>query len=154
MPRLAPAVSALLAVVAFSFAGCDSDGSSSSVTTTCDFNFSNPDLNKKDFGEACTSGSECAYGVCILPGVDGNLVNDQFGFCSRGCDCENSTASQLSDEEKQNFTCLYPPGFQGRKRHVVPLCGAVTDCTAIDSGWTECRAPTSGGVKPICHALQ
>lgn len=154
MSRLATVLSlaALCAAPLLTTTACDSAGGTSGAATTCDFNFANPDTAKKDFGESCTSGSECAYGVCILPSTSGNIINTQFGFCSRGCNCNNAAGSSLSAEEKASFTCLDPSGFQGKKRQVVPICGAVSDCTAIDAGWTECAYPESGGAVKVCQA--
>ena len=134
-------------------AGCDSGTGTDGATSTCDFNYTNHNDTLKDFGESCASNNECAFGVCIMPGASGNIINSQFGFCSRGCNCNNAEGSSLSAEEKASFTCLDPSGFQGKKRQVVPICGAVSDCAAIDAGWTECAYPESGGAVKVCQAL-
>ncbi len=115
----------------------------------CDY--SSTDLGGgKGIGEACTEHYECRYGLCLPPG-DGNLVNTQFGFCTRGCNCGDTT-TQLTAAEKESFICLLPPGNQGRWRHVVPKCNTVDDCKALSDQWTECKQLTSGGVDFTCHA--
>ncbi len=118
-------------------------------TGKCDY--STTDLGVgKGLGEACTEHYECRYGLCLPPG-DGNLVNTQFGFCTRGCNC-GDTSTQLSAAEKEAFVCLLPPGNQGRWRHVVPKCHTVDDCKALSAQWTDCKQLTSGGVDFTCHA--
>ena len=155
MSRLATVFSlaALCAAPLLTASACDSASGTSDAATTCDFNFANPDTAKKDFGESCASGSECAYGVCILPSTSGNIINSQFGFCSRGCNCDNATSSQLTVEQKTHLTCLDPAGFQGAKRMVVPICAGVADCQAIDAGWTACATPNTGAAAKVCQAL-
>lgn len=118
-------------------------------TGKCDY--STTDLGAgKGLGEACTEHYECRYGLCLPPG-DGNLVNTQFGFCTRGCDCGDTT-TQLTAAEKESYVCLLPPGNQGRWRHVVPKCHSVDDCKALSPQWTQCKQLTSGGVDFTCHA--
>ncbi|TNF27587.1 MAG: hypothetical protein EP329_19260 [Deltaproteobacteria bacterium] len=150
---LRPAL-ALVAVAALATSACDSAGGDGEATTTCDFNYKNPQENKKGIGETCTVGSECQYGVCILPTTAGNIINNQFGYCSRGCNCDNADGSQLSSEDKASYTCLDPSGFQGAKRQVVPICETVADCTAIDSSWLSCEIPDTGAALKVCHAIQ
>ena len=135
-------------------ASCDSGGGPDGPATICTYGYTAPEQpGPKSFGQSCTDDSECAFGACILPDDPGNLLNTQFGFCSRGCECNDDTASQLSDEEKLDFHCLYPPGDKGTNRHIVPLCNDLAECQAIDPMWTECRMPESGGVTTMCHAL-
>ena len=134
-------------------AGCDSGTGTDGATSTCDFNYTNHNDTLKDFGESCASNNECAFGVCIMPGASGNIINSQFGFCSRGCNCDNATSSQLTVEQKTHLTCLDPAGFQGAKRMVVPICAGVADCQAIDAGWTACATPNTGAAAKVCQAL-
>jgi hypothetical protein len=96
----------------------------------------------------CEADADCMYGKCMLPGESGNLTNTVFGFCTRGCDCENATDSQLTDTEKQDYLCLYPPGNQGGWHHVVGRC---TVCDQMDPGWTDCGLPGTGAT-PVCLA--
>jgi len=130
---------------------CDSDGAGGPLTR-CDFGFTVTNQGGKDFGEACSANSECRYGTCLMPGATGNLTNDVFGFCTRGCDCDNAVASRLEGDDRDNFSCLYPPGSQGSKHHVVLQCGAVSDCAAVDPRWNVCQTPSSGGARPVCQA--
>lgn len=150
-PRLVLAF-ATAALALSAYAGCDSDGSgpNGGPLTNCDFNYVLGDANLKGYGEACSSNNECAYGVCLTPGTAGNITNNQFGFCTRGCDCDNATASQLTADEKIEYSCVYVTGFQGAKRHVVPKCSNSADCTDIAPGWSECGIPV--GVDRICLA--
>lgn len=120
--------------------------------TSCDFPFVLVDAEAGVFGEGCESNADCAYGVCMLPGAPGNITNAQFGFCSRGCDCNNDTSSQIPSGEKENFDCLYPSGFV-RSHHIVVECANITNCTALDQRWTDCKLPDSGGARKVCHAL-
>lgn len=135
---------------------CDSgDGSNNGnggSLTSCDLSFAVTNQGGKDFGEACDSNAECRFGACVKPGTGGNITNNQFGFCSRGCDCENSDAAKLTPTEKDELMCLYPAGFKDF-HHVTVRCNEVSDCQAIDSRYTECKAPDTGGVQKICHAL-
>jgi hypothetical protein len=136
--------------------GCDSDDGTEGPSTHCSFNYTLPDpanTNPKEFGQTCTANTNCKYNVCLQPNVDGNTTNTKFAFCTRGCDCADDTASRLTTDEKETYTCLYPPGFEGSKHHVVLLCDTVADCQKVDPAWTECKVPTDGGIKKICHAL-
>ena len=134
-------------------ASCEStsDGSSGPLTQ-CDFSYKVKNAGGKDLGVSCTSDSECEYGVCLKPGATGNLTNSQFGFCTRGCDCDDNTDSRIPEDEKDFYSCLYPPGNQGSQHHVVLKCNGVADCTAVDPAWTSCATPSSGGARPICQA--
>lgn len=151
MHRIA-ALASLILASSLALAACDSDGDGvDGPLTTCDFSFVSQNASGLDIGERCTANSECEYGTCLMPGANANITNTEFGFCTRGCDCEDNAASQLSSDEAQTFDCIYPSGFKDR-HHVVLLCSSVSDCTAIDSGYTACRAPTTGGVVKVCHA--
>ncbi len=132
---------------------CDgTGGGSGDPLTGCDLSFTAKNSGGKDFGEECTQDSECRYGECMKPGADGNITNASFGFCTRGCDCENSTDSRLTTDEKEVLECLYPSGFKDI-HHVVVQCSTLEDCTAVSDKWTECKSPDSGGVQKVCHAL-
>ncbi len=147
-------------------AGVDTAGIDTATSTdsgpTPDIGFAPPGTGKcdypatdlgagKGYGEACTSHQECRYGLCLMPG-DGNLINTQFGFCTRGCDCGDTT-TQLTDTEKQSFVCLYPPGNQGRWRHVIPKCHMNLDeCKVLSAQWTACKQLHTGGTDFTCHA--
>ncbi len=130
--------------------GDDPDGTGGSLTQ-CDLNFSAGNDTLKDFGEGCAQDSECAFAECILPGTPGNITNAVFGFCSRGCDCENDTTAQLPDDQKEELDCLYPSGFKNF-HHVVVECANTAECQALDSRWTSCESPSTGGVRKLCHA--
>jgi hypothetical protein len=104
-------------------------------------------------GTPCDTDEECAFGECLLPGDGGNITNFEFGFCTRGCDCETTTQAQLSDEQKETQSCLYPSGNNGAWHHVVLKCSNVEeDCKTIDDRYTECKSPSEGGVAKVCHA--
>ena len=171
MPTTSPmgttrtALWALALVVAASLSSCEIFGDGGKKSNTCDPN--NPEIATccdfpyktkkagKEFGESCTTNSECAYGKRLLPGEGGNLTNDTFGFCTRGCDCENNAAqSRLTDEEKASYTCIYPPGNEGGWHHVLLLCDSPDDCQDIDPQWTDCYTPSSGTLKRVCQAMQ
>jgi hypothetical protein len=134
--------------------GCDSGGSSGNggPLTGCDLSFAVTNQGGKDFGEACDNNSECRFGACVKPGTGGNITNAKFGFCSRGCDCEDNVAARLTVDEKVVLMCLYPSGFKDF-HHVTVRCDSVDDCKAVDPGWTECKMPDTGGIQRICHAL-
>ena len=117
----------------------------------CDFAFDDSGSGK-EFGESCTTDSECRFGVC-LPGDAGdgnraNLLSQTFGYCTRGCDC-GTVETRLSDEEKATYLCLYPPGNEGRWRHVVLRCDSAADCQAFDPRWGRCALPGTGVTK-VC----
>ncbi len=149
-------VTTTLAAFALAAPGCDTDTDSgdggAGAATVCDFGFAVTNDGGKDIGQACAADTECRYGVCLMPGDAGNIENNQFGYCTRGCNCNNSTDSRLSAEDKGYYTCLDPSGFAGKKRHVALLCGSLAACTAVDAGWTSCAAPSTGGVRNICQA--
>ena len=145
-------LTALVAVaVGFMGVACDSSGSTpdDGPLTTCAYSFTKG-TGTKAFGQACTQDSDCEF-VCIMPGAAGNTTNEKFGFCTRGCDCNNDESSRLTSEQKTTLTCLYPYGDQGANRHVAVRCSTVADCTAVDPGWTECNMP-GVGVNKTCLA--
>jgi len=120
--------------------------------TACEFAFALTNPAGKDFGEGCTTDAECMYNVCVLPDAPGNITNAQFGFCSRGCDCNDDSNSQIPAELKEQFDCLYPSGFP-KRHHIVVECGSVAACQALDPAWTSCETPNTGGARKVCHAL-
>jgi len=138
--------------------GSDALGGDGTASTTCgaltccDFGYVETNAAGLDFGEACTEDVECRFGTCLQPGAEGNLTNDVFGFCTRGCDCENAEAARLVGSERDELSCLYPPGSQGRTHHVVMQCSSVSDCAAVDPRWNVCQTPSAGGARPVCQA--
>jgi hypothetical protein len=131
--------------------GCDSgsDGTDG-PTSQCLYGYGTAGATS-DFGVACTSNADCQYGVCMQPGDKGNITNAAFGFCTRGCDCDDSTASRVSGDDEALYSCAYPGGcFVGQSkggwRHVVPRCTTLADCTAIDSRYTLCGSTSSSVV--------
>ncbi len=116
----------------------------------CDYVASDQGAGKA-FGEGCTKNADCLWSECLEPAEGGNITNEVFGFCTRGCDC-GTTETVLTPEQKSGLMCIYPPGNQRKWAHVVVRCGSLSDCTALDSRWTDCRLPHSGGVQAICHA--
>jgi hypothetical protein len=86
-----------------------------------------------------------------MPGDPGNITNEVFGFCTRGCDCNDDPEAKLSDEDKASLLCLYPQGEKTR-HHVVLKCASAGDCEAVDAGWKGCFVPETGAVKDVCHA--
>lgn len=105
-----------------------------------------------EFGTGCTTNADCKWSECLQPYEGGNLTNDTFGFCTRGCDC-GTTETQIPAEDKSALQCLYPPGNQRKWAHVAVRCSSVADCQALDSRWTACKIPSAGGVQTICHAV-
>lgn len=147
-------VLASLATLGFVVSGCDSDGGGGNggPLTGCDLSYAVTNQGGKDFGEACDNNSECRFGACVKPGTGGNITNTKFGFCSRGCDCNNDTNSRLTVSEKEVLMCIYPSGFKDF-HHVTVRCNSVDDCKAVDEKWTACQMPDTGGSHRICHAL-
>jgi hypothetical protein len=148
---------ALLALVATSGglvagAGCDSGGGGG-PSTKCQIPVGTEDPTKLSFGERCTTDQECAFGTCLMPGEPGNITNTKFGFCTRGCDCGDDEASSLTEEEKEEYVCLYTPSPDQHRRHVVLRCdtGGVASCTAVDAEYNTCKADY--GVRKYCQAL-
>jgi hypothetical protein len=142
-----------LALSFSALAGCDdSDGNGNGAPLTmCDLNFAAENAALKGFGRGCEQDSECAFSECLMPGTGGNITNSIFGFCTRGCDCENNTASQLPADKKEELDCLYPAGFRNM-HHVVVECNSVAECQALDPRWNDCRLADSGNARKVCHA--
>lgn len=119
--------------------------------TQCIYSYS-LDGAGSELGESCDADAECGTGVCMQPGDSGNITNNTFGFCTRGCDCDDSEAAKIPTEDKEILECLYPPGNQGVDHHVVIECLTLSDCTDIDPAWTDC-ATSSGTARKVCQAL-
>jgi hypothetical protein len=147
--------------------GGSADGASSSEDaelSTCTYPFVKVNAGGKTIGQRCSANSECEYDFCMMPGMAGNgtgefgvasnlPVNTQFGFCSRGCDCNNDTTSRLTDEEKLSQVCYYGPvGSQGKVRFVMAKCTDVSACAGVDSGYSECAKPNGSGTTKACLA--
>lgn len=160
-----------LAVTPFTLGACDSDdeegtdaatsggtdatsgGSETGGSLTgCNLGYAVTNSGGKAFGEGCTSNDECVFGECFLPGAPGNITNTQFGFCTRGCDCNNDVNARIPDDQREALSCLYPAGFKD-DHHVVVQCSDVTDCQGLDGRWSSCEIPDTGGVRRVCHAL-
>jgi hypothetical protein len=150
---LAPLVS-LLAQACDGVDGTAPGGTSGAggVITRCDLGITEVNPGTRGFGEGCAADSECDFGVCLQPGAAGNLTNGVFGFCTRGCDCGNDTASRLTPAEKEDLACLYPPTPDQHERHVVVQCATLDDCKRLDERWTACKTLSTGGVARVCHA--
>ena len=137
-----------------SSSGSTTGGGSSGPYTVCTYNYSNGDTSKTGFGQPCSSDDECAFGECMMPGDQGNITNTQFGFCTRGCDCNDDESSRLSTEEKEVFECIYPPSPDQNARHIVVECreGGLAACQAVSSLYTECSY-SDGTARKVCKAL-
>ena len=129
----------------------DDTGDDTAPLTQCIYSYG-VEVAVKDIGESCAADSECAFGECMMPGDQGNITNSTFGFCTRGCDCDNAESAKIAEADKDVLECLYPPGNQGEDHHVVIDCDSVADCTDIDPGWTECST-SSGTAQSVCKAL-
>ena len=144
----------LVCIAALSAAGLAACSSSTSPFsgpyTTCAYGYAVTNESGKEIGEPCTSGDECRYGVCIQPDDPYNDVNDAFGFCSRGCDCNDDPASRLPDEWDGVYLCRYTTGDQGSHRMVQIECRNDGDCQA--HGWTRCSGAISGTARRVCLA--
>lgn len=143
-----------------------SSGSSGGETTTfCAHGYAGADV-AADFGQACTTDADCNHGTCLMPGADGNITNDVFGFCTRACDCETSNGSSAGlPSTDPDYSCVYPGGCfvgqsQGAWRHAAPKCSTVDDCLEVDSRYTDCKTTsqltvvedTCGSLTKVCQA--
>lgn len=129
--------------------------------TLCDYSYVMANENGKGIGESCEKNEECYYGACVLPGsTDPSLAT--FGFCSRGCDCENKETvpprlcgefdEDCVGESKTDYTCVYvSSSISVHRRFLAINCNTDQDCTAI--GWSTCKGLTTGGIAKVCHAL-
>ena len=124
--------------------GCDlvGSGDEGESLTQCTYAYDAATV-PGDFGVRCTDDTQCNHGECIMPSDSGNVTNNIFGFCSRGCDCEDSQDARLSGDDV-NYDCVYPGGCfpgqsQGSWRYVVPKCQNLDDCLMIDEGYTHCN---------------
>ena len=133
--------------------------------TDCLYPFGASDLGE-DFGIACTSDNECLHGTCLMPADEGNVTNNVFGFCTRGCDCDDASDAKLSSED-DTYHCVYPGGCfigesQGAWRHAVLKCSSIDDCQAVDPRYTHCATTdsmtvvedTCGSLRKVCQAHQ
>ncbi|MGB0588668.1 MAG: hypothetical protein ACPGU1_03215 [Myxococcota bacterium] len=143
--------------------GSGTAGNDGPPSTDCLYPFGSADLGQ-DFGQGCTSDDECAHGTCMLPGAEGNVTNAVFGFCTRGCDCDDAADAKLSSED-DTYHCVYPGGCfigesQGAWRHAVLKCSTVEDCQAVDPRYTDCATTdsktvvedTCGSLRKVCQA--
>ena len=128
------------------------DSGYSGPYTVCTYQYPEGDKSLKGYGEDCTTNEECAHGVCMMPGDSGNITNTQFGFCTRGCDCNDDEASRLTEDEKENYECIYPPTPDQNSRHVVIECTSLDFCLKISDLYTECST-SSGTARKVCKAL-
>ena len=139
-------------------------GLSGGPSTECLYTYGTADF-ASDFGQACDADSGCAHGACIMPGDEGNITNDLFGFCSRGCDCDDAGAAALSGSDP-DYECAYPGGCwvsqsQGAWRHAVLKCSTLDDCLTVDPRYTDCEytgkltvieGETCGSLTKVCQA--
>jgi hypothetical protein len=153
------AVMVVAVVFGLAVSGCDlfgDDGGSSGPTTTCSYP-TTEGSSGKEIGASCTTSAECATNFCMQPGATGNGTNDQFGFCTRSCDCNDDPATRVATEDAALYECVYPAGNQGKNRHVVLECSSLSDCRDVDPSWTACF--NGGGIvglgtlKKVCTAL-
>ena len=159
--------------LSLALSGCDAasdalgggDGGDGALTI-CQYSYAGDGV-AGDFGEPCATDADCAHGTCLQPGADGNITNEVFAFCTRACDCETSggVSAPLASSDP-DYTCVYPGGCfigqsQGAWRHAGPKCGSVSDCTAIDSRYTDCEYTdrltvlddkTCGSITRVCQA--
>ena len=155
---------ALIAASFLAFSGCDQLLGGDESTTSCTRSY-DATITTEDFGLACTSDSDCAQGECLMPGDDGNITNNVFGFCTRACDCDAGSDSASLSSSDPNYHCVYPGGCfvnesQGTWRYAAPKCSDVSDCQAIDSRYTECATTdqktvidtTCGSLTKVCQA--
>lgn len=137
--------------------GSDATTGGNGSLTGCELGYAEKNASGKELGEGCTSDAECRYGECMLPGDTGNITNNQFGFCTRGCDCNGDAASQIPAELKEGvLECVYPSDGAGglKDYHFVAIeCANVGTCQALDSRWTTCELPDTGSARKVCHAL-
>ena len=47
--------------------------------------------------------------TCLMPGDTGNITNDVFGFCTRGCDCDDAGDAAMPGADP-DYSCIYPGG--------------------------------------------
>lgn len=166
---------ALLIVLITGVPGCDAasgalgggtgtDGGDDGPYSICLYSYAG-DEAASDFGQGCTADTDCAHGTCMMPGDSGNITNDVFGFCTRACHCEAGGVAALMESSDPDYSCVYPGGCyvgqsQGAWRHAAPKCSSVSDCTDIDSRYTDCATTNSttvvedtcGSITKVCQA--
>lgn len=151
-------VLAVVLMLTSSLVACDSNNGDGNgdPATGCNLNFAVTNANGKAFGEGCTADSECMYNECYLPGETGNDTNSVFGFCTRGCDCEDNRDAQIPDGFDELLDCRYPTDGAGTFKlyhHIVVQCNDVSECQALDPRWTSCELPNNeGGARDVCAA--
>ena len=158
-------VSIIVAAIV-ALAGCDAVSDATGIgggsSTTCQYAYG-ASGTAEDFGQACTADSDCAHNVCMMPGENGNITNEVFGFCTRGCDCDESQDATLAGSDP-NYDCVYPGGCyvgtsQGAWRYAAPKCASIDDCLSIDSRYTHCAdtnqmtvVEETCGLHKVCQA--
>lgn len=144
--------------VLMSLAACDATGDDpGGPTTICTYGYTAAaDPGDAPVGAACEEASDCASGVCVKPGSDGNDTNNLFSFCTRGCDCNRDSDASLSPSEEATLLCLQPQGGGASEgdRHAVPRCTTLQDCVTLSDKWTDCREPYAGAGGSVCHAIR
>jgi hypothetical protein len=123
--------------------GCSGSDSSflDGPSTICKYTFGAATV-PSDFGTRCETNEECAHGFCMTPDSPGNITNNVFSFCSRGCDCNDAPESSVSGQD-QEYDCVYPGGCfpgtsNGSLRHAVKECVTLQDCLDVDPAYTHC----------------
>ncbi len=145
----------LFCLVAF-LSACEANGDDpGGPTTLCTYGYTAPaNPGDQGVGAKCEEDLDCASGVCLEPGEDGNDTNILFAFCTRGCDCNRDSDASLTSTEQATLLCLEPQKDDSGAgdRHAVPKCSSLQDCLALNADWTDCREPYSGAGAAVCHA--
>ncbi len=132
----------LLLLGGFSACSSEADNPFDSPSTICLYPFGDTTI-ESDFGIACEKNEDCKHGFCMTPENAGNITNNVFSFCSRGCDCNDVPHSTISGNDTV-YDCVYPGGCfvgssKGAWRHAVLLCNTLEDCTDVDPRYTHCE---------------
>ena len=164
----------MLAILFLGTGACElvdgTGGTSLTPATQCLYDYTAAeDTAVPDFGLPCTAPEDCAYGVCMVPSAVGNITNDTFGFCTRGCDCDcvaGDACPQSVKGSDPDYSCVYPGGCfpgesKGQWRYVVPKCSSVDDCKLLDERYTHCTKTyltntsdsTCGQEAKVCMAI-
>lgn len=153
--------------------GCSGDGSTTCTAdgictsdnngplTTCAHNTK---IDDAQIGATCEKDEDCGEGTCMLPGGNGNITNNVFGYCTRACNCNDDKTLSVESSDATR-SCVYPGGcFPGQGasayRHLIPKCANLDDCLAIDSRYTHCDETndlttldtTCGHLHKVCQA--
>ncbi len=144
---------------------CDASGkcTSDGPLTSCAYKTA---VEDDMIGVACEKDEDCGQGTCLLPGVGGNITNTVFGFCTRACNCNDDPLISVASEDATR-SCVYPGGCYpdtgaSQFRHLVLKCNSLSDCTDVDSRYTDCRETnvftvvglTCGHLRKVCQAGQ